>query len=63
MAQEIPKIVVVLVDEDHETTRTRRFHEEVTPDSEPILGSLYLPKHALQQLGSPCRIEVEVRPA
>ena len=57
------KILVVMVDEDHETTRTRRFREEVAPDDEPLMGSLYLPKRTLRQLGSPRRIEVEVRPA
>jgi len=57
------KIVVVMVDEDHETARTRRFKEEVAPDDEPVIGQLYIPKRTLKELGSPRRIEVEVRPA
>ena len=57
------RIVVIMVDEDHETTRTRRFREEVAPDDEPTIGTLYLPKRTLKDLGSPRRIEIEVRPA
>lgn len=57
------KVVVTMEDEDHETTRTRRFREIVGPDDEPQIGTLYVPKNTLKGLGNPKRIELEVRSA
>jgi hypothetical protein len=61
------KIVVLMEDEDHVTTRTRRFREVVPDDEEPVIGTVYLPKRTLKNLGveqvKGTRIEVEVRPA
>lgn len=42
-----------------ETKNTVRF-EEVEGNEAPIIGSLYLQKHAFKRLGSPQRLKVRI---
>jgi hypothetical protein len=43
-----------------ETKGTWRFEEQTANDAEPVVGSLYVKKHALTSLGSPDKLTVTV---
>lgn len=48
---------------DKETKGTVRFEETPPEGSAPIVGSLYVKKHALQQMGNPDELIVTINPA
>lgn len=49
--------VTVVVEFDRETTNTRRYIEVA---NEPLIGTLYVPKSTLKQLGDPAPEKLSV---
>jgi hypothetical protein len=52
--------VVLRFERERETRNTVRFHELAGEDAEPLVGSLYVRKEALAQLGDPDELTVTV---
>ena len=45
---------------DKETQRTRRYQEVTAPDLAPKIGTLYVPKTTLAELGDPAASQISV---
>lgn len=54
------KELVATFVQERETKNTIRFIEEET-DGPPIVGTLYVQKYALRQLGNPAKIVVTIK--
>lgn len=52
--------LVVTFDRERETKRTVRFAERVDDDAPESIGTVYVQKHALRDLGNPDSIRVTV---
>jgi hypothetical protein len=57
---EVPEVVVAL-DFDEEKVHSRRF-KELRVGSDNRLGTIYIPRKTLAELGNPDRIEMVIRP-
>jgi hypothetical protein len=55
----MPELKVAFAKE-RETKNTVRFEEEPREGSEPAIGTLYVQKQALLELGSPTRLNVTI---
>lgn len=51
---------IVLMQFDKETQRTRRYQEVTAPDLAPKIGTLYVPKTTLAELGDPAASQISV---
>lgn len=52
--------ISVLLTEDKTTKRTIRFAEDVNEDEDKILGTIYVPKKTLNEIGYKAGDELEV---
>ncbi len=59
MAKDPSKLFTVSFVKDKDTKSTVRFQEETGEDA-PKIGTLYVQKHALNQLGNPTAVSVTV---
>lgn len=58
-----PKVVKLVFEREKETRRTFRFREAGVDDPlEAVVGSIYVKKTALKELGNPSRIKVRIEP-
>lgn len=59
----MPKQIQVWFEKEKETRNTIKFREAVTEGEPEVIGSLYVQKHALKELGYPTRLKVTVEDA
>lgn len=55
--------VTVTLVQDKETPGTIRYQEPKSPDKPALIGTLYVPKTTIAELGNPSSISVTVAPA
>ena len=63
MATAKPKHIVLSFEQDKETKGTRRFAEDAPDGERPTIGSIYITKTALAELGDPTAVTVTVEAA
>ncbi|HEV2122949.1 MAG TPA: hypothetical protein VGW38_09260 [Chloroflexota bacterium] len=56
-------VTLISFTREKDTKNTVRFSEVVPDDDSPIVGTLYVQKHALKALGSPDSLTVSITPA
>ncbi len=56
---EVVSLIEVLLEFEKETKNTVRL-QEVETDEAPVVGTLYIQKHAFKKLGSPQRLKVRI---
>lgn len=56
---EVISLIEAVFEFERDTKNTVRF-QEVEGDEAPVIGTLYLQKHAYKKLGSPKRVKVRI---